>query len=69
MFRLTQEYLQICSCQSEQIWMNDLGIFFRPGAKLANIPAAKSRAVGKIDVIFTVLGSGNLADKYNFLEY
>lgn len=69
MFQLTQEYLQVCSCKSEQSWMDDLGILFRPRATLAYRPAANSRAVGKIDVIFTVLGSGNLADKYNFLEY
>lgn len=62
------------TCRSVAVSLKKFGwmiweFFFRPGAKLANRPAANSRAVGKIDVIFTVLGSGNLADKYNFLEY
>lgn len=48
MFQLTQEYLQVCSCKSEQSWMDDLGIFFRPRATLAYRPAANSRAVGKM---------------------
>lgn len=57
------------TCRSVAVSLKNLGIFFRPGATQANRPAANSRAVGKIDVISTVLGSGNLADKYNFLEY